>query len=114
MKKLLLILLAALCSMNVKAQYTKLHDFYVLNGNRPRGDLYSDGSFLYGMTAYGGPYYDGVIFKIKPDGTGYVEIFNFNGPDGYAPSGTLISDGTFLYGTAGGGGADSNGMVFKI
>ena len=38
----------------------------------------SDGTYLYGMTVYGGAYNDGVVFKIKPDGTGYVKLLDFD------------------------------------
>ena len=51
--------------------YSRLFDFSSSNGSNPwLGSLISDGTFLYGMTFSGGVNtYDGVIFKIKPDGT---------------------------------------------
>jgi len=100
--------------------YTKLLDFNgAANGNRPFGSLISDGTFLYGMTQYGGtgscnPFGCGTIFKIKPDGTGYIKLHDFSGTDGRGPDGSLISDGTFLYGMTSGGGTNGNGTIFKI
>ncbi|MBI4932219.1 MAG: hypothetical protein HY841_15780 [Bacteroidetes bacterium] len=86
-----------------------------VNGSNPRGTLYSDGTFLYGMTEQGGTSSIGVIFKIKPDGTGYVKLLNFTGlANGRYPAGSFISDGTFLYGMANQGGANNLGCIFKI
>jgi uncharacterized repeat protein (TIGR03803 family) len=104
-----------LITTNVKAQYTKLLDFAgAVNGNQPSGDFYSDGIYLYGMTRFGGTntscssYGCGVIFKIKPDGTGYSKLLDFDGTsNGGNPYGSLISDGTFLFGM-------TSTTVFKI
>ena len=99
-----------------KAQYTKLYDFQGnSDGNSPRGDLFFDGTFLYGMTAQGGLNNSGTIFKIKSDGTGYAKLFDFAGTaSGKYPNGSLISDGTFLYGMTSAGGMNNLGTVFKI
>jgi len=99
-------------------EYSKLFDFSTLNGGHPRlGSLISDGTFLYGMTSSGGAnIYDGVIFKIKPNGTGYSKLHDFDVSDqmnGAYPHGSLIYDGTFLYGMTNGGGS-ANGVIFKI
>ena len=99
-----------------KAQYTKIFDFTgTVNGSAPSGDLISDGTYLYGMTSTGGANNKGVIFKIKPDGTGYVDMLDFAGTtNGKGPLGSLISDGTFLYGMTATGGAGDYGVIFKI
>lgn len=88
-------------------------------GGTPQGNLYYDGTYLYGLTATGGTKNLGVLFKIKPNGTGYDTLINFRGAsNGQAPHGSLISDGTYLYGmTQYGGtgvGAAGDGTVFKI
>ena len=94
-------------------------------GANPNGSLTSDGTYLYGMTTNGGAgtcmafgmnMGCGVIFKIKPDGTGYTDIHDFgNGTDGTHPYGSLYYDGsTFLYGMTNSGGANSVGLIFKI
>ncbi|MBX3164627.1 MAG: T9SS type A sorting domain-containing protein [Bacteroidetes bacterium] len=94
--------------------YTKLYDFDNTNGYCPNGSLYSDGKYLYGMTAGGGTNGWGVIFKIKPDGTDFTKIFDFDGVHGAMPDGTLISYGTHLYGTTHKGGSHGYGVIFKI
>ena len=96
--------------------YLKLRDFAGgSDGSNPKGSLYYDGNFLYGMTYDGGIYQDGTIFKLKPDGTGYIKLKDFNqSTDGLLPYGSLISDGTYLYGTTAQGGTYNYGIVFKI
>jgi len=69
-----------LVTFNSFAQYTKLLDFAgTPDGGNPRGSLISDGTFLYGMTTGGGTNGMGTIFKIMPDGTGFVKLLDFNG-----------------------------------
>jgi uncharacterized repeat protein (TIGR03803 family) len=95
--------------------YTKLLDFNgAINGSYPYGSLVSDSTFLYGMTSYGGVNDMGVIFKIKPNGSGYTKLWEFGGYDGKYPEGSLIYDGTYLYGMTQGGGANFDGAMFKI
>ncbi len=96
------------------AQYTNLHNFDGTNGVVPYGTPVTDGTFLYGMTAFGGTSNMGTLFKIMPDGTGFSTIFNFTGPNGSNPRGSLIYDGTFLYGMTTLGGTNNLGTIFKI
>ena len=95
--------------------YQKLMDFLGnANGSNPFGSLISDGTFLYGMTNGGGSNFSGTLFKIMPNGTGYVKLIDFEGiANGSNPVGSLISDGTFLYGMTSGGGSMSFGAIFK-
>ena len=114
-----LILVAAFIgfSNSTKAQYTVLHNFgdSITDGHFPTGDLYSLDSFLYGMTLQGGVYNYGIIFKIKPDGTGYLKLKDFGDTtDASHGPGSLISDGTFLYGMTDAGGIHYKGTIFKI
>ena len=118
MKKIILLtsFITAFC-ITVNAQYSKLLDFSVTNGKYPNGDLIFDGNFLYGMTTKGGVNGIGVLFKIKPDGTGYSKLLDFgpfNGPYGAIHQGSLFSDGIFLYGMTEGGGTNGVGIIFKI
>ncbi len=97
------------------AQYTKLLDFAdTTNGINPRGTLVSDGLFLYGMTNKGGTNGGGNIFKIKPDGTSYSAIFQFDSINGTSPFGSLILDSVNLYGMTPQGGNTNMGVLFKI
>ncbi|HOX81675.1 MAG TPA: T9SS type A sorting domain-containing protein [Chryseolinea sp.] len=96
--------------------HVKLFDFEgVSNGRNPNGSLFSDGTFLYGMTSQGGIHDFGTIFKIKLDGSGYSKLLDFDGlGNGSYPNGNLISDGTFLYGMTSRGGEFDAGTIFKI
>ncbi|POY38230.1 hypothetical protein C3L50_13285 [Flavobacterium alvei] len=99
--------------------FTKLLDFAGLsNGRNPRGDLFYDGTYLYGMTSVGGSDNFGVLFKMLPNGTGYTKLLNFDSvTNGRNPRGNLIFDGTYLYGTTSGSGTNSStnfGTIFKI
>lgn len=95
--------------------YIKLRDFNNSAGSAPYGSLISDGTFLYGITRTGGSSASrGTIYKIEPDGTGYVKLLTFNGTNGSYPYNSLISDGTFLYGMTNMGGTSDMGVVFKV
>jgi uncharacterized repeat protein (TIGR03803 family) len=99
--------------------YAKLLDFTgTSNGRWPNGSLISDGTFLYGVTEFGGTNEKGVLFKIKPDGTGFSKLIDFDGfagaVDGSRPTGSLIFDGIFLYGMTYNGGINDRGILFKI
>ncbi len=95
--------------------FTKLFDFdETTNGCFPEGALISDGTFLYGMTSFGGTNGQGTIFKIKFDGTGFSTLYHFANLNGKNPYGSLLSDGTYLYGMTQEGGTSSLGIIFKI
>lgn len=112
-KSILLLLFISAFFFTTDAQYTELYGFAGgASGNAPMGSLYSDSTFLYGMTSYGGTNNEGVLFKVMSDGTGYSKLHDFTG---YASGeGALISDGTFLYGTTLNGGTNGYGYLFKI
>jgi uncharacterized repeat protein (TIGR03803 family) len=100
--------------------YTDMLDFAgVSNGKSPHGSLISDGTFLYGMTQYGGtgagPAGDGTVFRILPNGTGYFKMYDFDGTtNGKAPFGSLYYDGTYMYGMPQIGGSTNLGTIFTI
>jgi len=81
--------------------------------------LYND--YLYGTAVYGGAYGNGVIFKVKTDGTHFATVYNFpvfNGPTapiyGGWPSAGMVSNGETFYGTTEAGGAFGWGIVFAF
>jgi uncharacterized repeat protein (TIGR03803 family) len=94
--------------------YSILHSFAnTVDGKNPYGSLVSEGTFLYGMTTFGGTNDEGTIFKIKHDGTGYSKLQDLSSTSSFRPSGSLISDGTFLYGMSSEGGIYNKGTIFK-
>lgn len=95
--------------------FVKLLDFAgATNGKHPQSSLLYDGTFLYGMTKAGGINDLGCLFKIMPDGTGYVKLLDFTTTNGSTPYGALISDGVYLYGMTNTGGVNNLGTIFKI
>lgn len=96
--------------------YSMLLDFNgVSNGSVAYGSVISDGTYLYGMTPYGGTANDGTIFRILPDGSGYDKMYDFGGlADGASPHSSLYSDGEYFYGTTYGGGINNLGTVFRF
>ncbi len=54
------------------------------------------------------------FFKVKPDGSGYTKLLDFDDSDGAYPHGSLVSDGTYLYGMTYKGGANGTGIFFRI
>jgi uncharacterized repeat protein (TIGR03803 family) len=106
--------------------FTNLHNFTALvsgansDGAQPFGGLTLSSNTLFGTTAYGGAYTNGVLFRMNTDGSGFTNFHNFttltNGTnsDGVSPFGYLVLSGNILYGTALGGGSSSNGTVFMV
>ena len=90
------------------------------DGSNPYGGLVLAGSTLYGTAEWGGSGYNGVVFKVNADGSGYRVLKNFTGSDGRAPSADLVLVGSTLYGTTlyGGssypGDSEGYGAVFKV
>lgn len=114
---LLLFATYAVLSIQVTAQYIKISDFSgTSNGAYPYGSLISDGTFLYGTTEKGGTYNLGTVFKIMPDGSGYVKLHDFTGGslDGHSPHGSLFFDGTSLWGMTSAGGSHADGIIFNL
>lgn len=113
----ILVSMQTIFSLGAYAQFTKLLDFAgSTNGANPYSSLISDGTFLYGTTEKGGAHNGGTIFKIMPNGNGYVKLHDFTGGsfDGHTPRGSLFYDGTFLWGMTSGGGAHGSGIIFNI
>lgn len=101
--------------------FTTLHSFGATNdseinsdGAFPVGGLAISGNTLYGTTEYGGSSGEGTVFAINMDGTGFTNIYTFDGSDDNADSvAALLLSGSTLYGTSAGTGATS-GSVFAL
>jgi uncharacterized repeat protein (TIGR03803 family) len=102
--------------------YTILHAFGTnVMGLYPQAPLVqADDGTLYGTTVFGGAADQGQVFKVNPDGSGYVVIKNFSGltdgtnSDGAVPFAGLLLSGNTLYGTANQGGNYGCGTVFAV
>lgn len=112
-----MVVVTAECS---QAQPLKsLHTFLQnVEGANPEAALLpgNDG-FLYGTTANGGINGKGTLYKIQPDGSGFVTLYAFSGigSDGATPyAGLLLGNDGALYGTTQYGGDSGHGVVFKI
>jgi len=99
--------------------FTTLHSFTGSDGDGPQAGLIISGSTLYGAADSGGSY-NGTLFKINTDGSGFATVHNFTAllndtnSDGAYPDGNLTLSGNMLYGTAYNGGTSGNGTVFKV
>jgi uncharacterized repeat protein (TIGR03803 family) len=100
---------------------TVLHSFgsTINDGTYPIAPLIlgSDGR-IYGTTASGGGYGNGMIFQISTAGVETV-LYSFTygvkgSTDGAGPSGLMEGGDGDLYGTTGGGGVFGFGTVFKM
>jgi uncharacterized repeat protein (TIGR03803 family) len=89
---------------------------YPTSGERPAGSLISIGSYLYGVTVFGGTHDLGCLFKIMPDGSNYNLLHSFSGytGDGSYPENSLITDGTYIYGMTPLGGSNDLGTIFRM
>lgn len=106
--------------------FTVLHTFsayypntYYNNsdGAWPYDTLVLSGKTLYG-TASGGGGFEGTVFAVNTDGTGFTVVHNFTGgSDGDTPIGSVFLSGNTLYGMSqydGNPGSAGNGTVFSI
>jgi len=90
------------------------------HGSVPAGGLISDAAGnLYGVTAAGGAYRNGAVFKLSFENGAWSEtlLYSFKGgnDDGADPSSALLLGvAGNLYGTTAGGGPGNNGTVFKL
>ena len=99
--------------------YSELHDFAGGDSDGATSDhgyVVQSGDHLYGMTTNGGHHDDGVIFKIKTDGSSFHLLHKFGEThhDGKNPYGSLLLVGNKLYGTTANGGDNDLGTVFVI
>lgn len=88
---------------------------------RPSGRLITDGTSIYGSIYGDYPFGGGKVFKIKPDGTGFVTLKTFSSfsniytnADGANPNATLALGDGMLYGCASRGGNSGAGVLFKV
>ena len=86
-----------------------------IGGSGPHAGLTLLGDTLYGTTMAGGTSSNGTLFAINTDGSGFTNLYSFNGGDaGASPQSDLILSGNILYGTAASGGSAGDGTVFSF
>lgn len=100
------------------SNFKLLKQFNVADGTSPRASLLlaTDG-LLYGTTDAGGSGASGSVFKLNPDGSGFVQLRSFAGlaSDAINPySGLVQGSNGMLYGTAYSGGSAGVGAVFRL
>jgi uncharacterized repeat protein (TIGR03803 family) len=99
------------------SDFKSLHSFNGTDGDGPMGALTPIGSTLYGTTCGhgrdGSVSTAGSIFSINTDGTGFQNLYSFNGTDGNGP-GDLTLVGSTLYGMTDAGGSSNAGVVFSL
>src|SRR5262245_11674108 len=100
----------------VRAQaFTTLHSFTRSEGSYVQAGVVISGNMLYGVADSGGDWGYGSVFALRKDGTGFTNLYSFNGADdGAYPDGTLILTDNVLYGTTYYGGSANKGTVFAI
>jgi len=117
MKKLYFIFCSLFC-LGIgtgEAQYTVLHIFNDTTGGYPyHGSLTLSGNTLYGMAWFGGAHDSGCIFSIHTNGSGYKDLWDFNGIDGCNPEGSLTLSGNVLYGMTSAYQGTIEGSIFSI
>lgn len=96
--------------------YKNLLNFNGTNGAFPVASLTTSLSkkVLYGIAKNGGIYNDGCIFSIDTNGSGYKDLFDFNGINGNEGYGSLTLSGALLFGMTSGGGSHNAGIIFSI
>ena len=88
----------------------------VNNGAEPFNLVFDAEGTMYGTTAAGGQYGNGILFELT--GTSHetlTTLFNFNGSNGSFPAGSLVLDPSGnIYGTTASGGRAGYGTAFKL
>ncbi len=85
-----------------------------------RSPLYSepvtDGVYLYGTTAYGGQWDEGVVYRMRLDGSEFMLLHEFasDWSDEHRPFGALTLTGGTLFGMTLNGGEGLQGAVFRL
>ena len=105
---------------SIKANGTGFKDLLDFNGTSTPFGKYPQGSFLlirkvlYALASGGGASGNGCIFSIDTNGSGYRDIYDFNGTTGAQPAGSLTFSNGKFYGTTYYGGTLNDGIVFSI
>jgi len=94
-----------------------IKDFYFFKdatGRDPFARIIEVDGWFYGTTVNGGNTGFGVVYKVRPDGTGYQVLHDFNYNAGYSPRGLAYGKDGWVYGTTTGGPNDNAGTVYRV
>ncbi len=96
--------------------FTNLYSFTGgSDGAEPLGGLILSHNRLYGVARSGGSSFNGTVFALNTDGTGFTNLHSFIATsDGHDAQAGLIISGNTLYGTAIRGGSANRGTVFAL
>jgi uncharacterized repeat protein (TIGR03803 family) len=92
------------------------------DGSFLQSGLALSGGTLFGATRWGGNYGNGVVFALRPDGSGYSVLWHFSpvtgstvfyNHDGAEPGSVMLTDDT-LYGLTKSGGSAGAGTLFAL
>ena len=79
------------------------------------GFLSPAGGYYYGTTELGGKYGQGVLFRLRADGSDFSIVHSFGATgDGKKPFGSLVQVGEWFYGTTTVGGDHDDGTLFRL
>jgi uncharacterized repeat protein (TIGR03803 family) len=103
----------------ISGEYKVLHVFAKDasdNGDtNDHGFLSPAGGYYYGTTELGGNYGQGVIFRLRADGSDFSIVHSFGASgDGKKPFGSLVQVGEWFYGTTTVGGDHDDGTIFRL
>jgi uncharacterized repeat protein (TIGR03803 family) len=86
------------------------------SGGHPVSVLAGPGGVLYGITAEGGLYGQGTVFRVNADGSDYAVLRAFGEDTNDAATPTALLEGRdgVLYGVTSAGGTNSSGVLFKV
>jgi uncharacterized repeat protein (TIGR03803 family) len=84
-------------------------------GINPAAALIEANGYLYGVAPLGGNSENGVVYRLRADGTDFRVLHHFTGTTGAYPNASLTTtyDG-YLYGMTPNGGASGLGVVFRV
>ena len=99
--------------------YKVLHVFAKNAGDNgdtnDHGFLSPAGGYYYGTTELGGKHGQGVLFRLRADGSDFSIVHSFGAAgDGKKPFGSLVQVGEWFYGTTTVGGDRDDGTLFRL
>ncbi len=86
-------------------------------GHTPKSSLLLTSlGYLYGTTEQGGAHDAGVVYRVRPNGTGYAVLHHFEADTegGFPTAGLMEASNGMLYGATAVGGTEGGGSIYRI